>query len=253
MIGCDARRERRTVRRRGRDERRIFRHDIKGVDEIDEVAVRNGVEKRGRFLRLELVPAHVRHLRAVPRTEADHAAGKDIEALLRTELLALAEQQLESQADAEKRRLARDDVAHRRDEVVALEIFHARAERADAGQHDAVRAHDRADIAGDLRGVPETLERLLHAVEIAHAVVDDRDHKLPLVDKTPLMRGSMRVAWPSARAVALKHASMMWCGLSPALTLMCRFIPSWFASAWKNSCGRSVSKSPTRPARIFTL
>src|ERR1041385_3675679 len=127
MIRRDARRERLPVRRRRRDKRTGLRGDIIRMGEKKEDNGRNGAEKRRRFFHLELVPAHVRHLRPVLRAKADHTAGKNIEALLRAELLTLGEEQLKSEADAEKRRLSRDDVAHRSDEIVPLEIFHARA------------------------------------------------------------------------------------------------------------------------------
>src|SRR5258706_718319 len=231
MVGRDAGDERAGIGRRGRGQRLILGHDVIGVDEIDVVAPGDAGEKRRIFFLFHAVPAHVRHLEAVVRAKRHHPAGKNIQSLLRPELLALAEQELEAEADAEKRLFALHDFADRPDEVVAPEVFHAGVEGADARQHDPVGVENRRDVARDLRPAAHALEALLDAAKVPHAVIDDRDHRLPLVDRTPLTRGSMRVAWPSARASALKQASMMWCGFSPCVTLLWRFIPSWFASA----------------------
>ena len=66
-------------------------------------------------------------------------------------------------------------------------------------------------------------ERLLDAAAVAHPVVGDRDHEVsvPLVDGTPVSSGSIATAPRSARANALKHASIMWCAFVPACSSMC--------------------------------
>ena len=49
------------------------------------------------------------------------------------------------------------------------------AEGADARQHDLVRLGDAVGVAADRRRVADLLERLLHAAQVGHAVVDDED------------------------------------------------------------------------------
>ena len=92
-------------------------------------------------------------------------------------------------------------------------------EGTDAGDHESVRAaqHGRLGGDGDLR--PDPLQRPLRRAQVARPVVEDGylrgqlsrrrwgGQSVPLVDGTPVTRGSRRVASPSARAAALKTAS----------------------------------------------
>ncbi len=67
-------------------------------------------------------------------------------------------------------------------------------------------------------GVAARLQRPDHAPQVVDTVVDDDDHRAPLVEGTPRTRGSRVTASPtSARATALKVASTMWCGFSPRI------------------------------------
>src|SRR5690606_28228375 len=102
-----------------------------------------------------------------------------------------------------------------------LEIPDAGAERTDAGEDDRARAPEVVRVAGDpdLEVAPGTtgraLETLRRAPQVANPVVDDRDHSVPFVESTPVTRGSSEVAASSARANALKAASILWCGFRP--------------------------------------
>ena len=79
---------------------------------------------------------------------------------------------------------------------------------------------NRLPIARDHGLVPDGFEGFLHRPQIAHVVVNDCDHRLPFVERTPRTRGSTAIAWSSALARALKIASMIWCGFLPYGTLM---------------------------------
>src|SRR3954471_18684542 len=80
-----------------------------------------------------------------------------------------------------------------------------------------------------------------HALEIVHSVVHDGNHNAPLVDGTPLTRGSSAVALSSERANALNAASTMWCGLSPLMRSRCTVRPEFSTRARKNSGVRNTS------------
>src|SRR4030067_625132 len=68
---------------------------------------------------------------------------------------------------------------------------------------------------------PERLERLAHAAQVPHAVVDDPDGlparhpKTPFDECTPFTRGSMRTASDMALPSPLKIASTVWWALDP--------------------------------------
>ena len=111
------------------------------------------------------------------------------------------------------------------DERVEAELVHAahrRREGADAGQDHAVGAADALGVGGDhglarrrarapsrpSAGCPSR-SRGSRSRSRAHSV------SVPLVDGTPVSPGSISTASRSARANALKQASIMWWALEP--------------------------------------
>ena len=71
----------------------------------------------------------------------------------------------------------------------------------------------------------EVLERLLDRPPVAHPIIDEPDHgevgarptyNTPFVEGTPVSVGSIATAARSARAKALKDASIMWWALPAA-------------------------------------
>ena len=119
------------------------------------------------------------------------------------------------------------------------------------GEHDRVRGGDRVALvrAGDARA--DVLERLLDAAAVAHPVVDERDRhvSVPLVEGTPVSSGSIATAIRSARAKALKQASIMWCAFVPACSSTCSVSRAALATARKNSSAASCSKPAIVPGR----
>ena len=98
---------------------------------------------------------------------------------------------------------------------------HRLGEGADAGQHDAVGARGRRRGRRVIAAVgADVLERLLDRAQVAHAVVDDGDPgsslSVPLVDGHLGLLGSIATAPRSARAKALKLASITWWAFVPA-------------------------------------
>src|SRR4030067_401112 len=83
----------------------------------------------------------------------------------------------------------------------------------------------------DDRREPERLERLAHAAQVPHAVVDDPDGlparhpKTPFDECTPFTRGSMRTASDMALPSPLKIASTVWWALDPEGTLAWTHVP----------------------------
>ena len=94
------------------------------------------------------------------------------------------------------------------------ELAHRVREGAHPGDHEAVRGVDHGRIASDLRLRTDRLQRLLHRAPVAHPVVQDSDaragvqDRVPFVLGTPCSVGSIAVAARSARAKALKTASI---------------------------------------------
>src|SRR5579862_1165549 len=116
------------------DERRVARFDTIRMHEIDGRAVVDAGEDGRRLAMADLVPAHVRDAEVgiVAGAKTDAAAAQHAETLDGAELLALFEQQLQAQANAEERRPALDHPADGINETVAAQVLHTRAERSDA-------------------------------------------------------------------------------------------------------------------------
>src|SRR5262249_23709772 len=98
----------------GRNQGRVGRLDVVRVHEVDERPVVDSGERRRRVAFADLIPPHVRNaeLRVVGLAKAHTAPAQYAEALHRTKLLALLEEQLQPETDAEKRRAALDHAAH---------------------------------------------------------------------------------------------------------------------------------------------
>ena len=147
------------------------------MHEVEVRAVRNSVEERERAVVLDAVPSHVRNL--ATGWEAAHDTWNHVEPASLAELLARRKEELVPEADAEERPRAVERAAQGLDETARCEVRHRIVERAVAGQHDRVGVVDGARIFGHDGRNADALERLLHAAEIAAAVVDDRDHGAP--------------------------------------------------------------------------
>jgi hypothetical protein len=224
-VGGNAGDEGVTVIRRRRHDRVVLGHDVKRVHEVNVIAATDPFEKWRVILLLEPIPTHVRNLEIFIGAKADHFAGKKVESFLLAELFALGKEQLKSQTNSKKWFLTTHHIANRLDQTKFTEVLHARIKRADAGQNHAACRLNLPEIARHHCFKTDALESLLHAAQIAHAVVDDRNHgvkrrellerlepvfyRLPLVDSTPSTRDSSWVAKSIARAKALKHASMI--------------------------------------------
>src|SRR5262249_13843936 len=184
----------------------------------------------------QLVPAHVRHLAVGIAREAHHPSAEDAEPGHAGRLLALVEEDLHPDTDAEERPPRSRRLAHGLDQPRGREVLHAGAEGALPRQHARRCGGDALGVAGDLGRLAEALEGLLRAAQVADAVVDDGERprhpsRVPFVESTPRTRGSRCVAWSRARASPLNAASTMWCGLRPASMRTCRFMPAWLVSA----------------------
>ena len=85
------------------------------------------------------------------------------------------------------------------------------------------------------------LEALLHAAQVAHAVVDDTQYEL--LTTTPWWT-ARRSRADGEQTTSKDAASMRWCALSPASERTWRVMPAFVAKATRNSLASVVSKVP---------
>src|SRR5690606_28450967 len=93
------------------------------------------------------------------------------------------------------------------------------------------------EVAGQGHLRARALHRAHRGAEVARAVVEDDDRRssahwpspssVPLVDGTPVSRGSMAAASRNARANALNYASTRWWGSRPASTRTSNAFWAW--------------------------
>src|SRR6185437_7281373 len=114
-------------------------------------------------------------------------------------------------------------------------------EVAHAGHEHPLRGPHLIGVGGQHGLVARRREGAHHALQVVHPVIDHGDHSVPLVDGTPVTRGSRVVAASSARANALNAASTIWCGLSPRIKSRWAVSPAFSTSARKNSGVRKTS------------
>src|SRR5690606_19055042 len=126
---------------------------------------------------------------------------------------------------------------------------HAFGRGTDAGQDHPVGAFQSGRTSDHLGLHAQAFQRVADRAEVGAAGIDDDDPLARDAHSTPLVDGnaspSRRMAWRSARASALKLASILWWSLSP-VTVMCRFRPAASHSERKKCGTSSVGMSPTR-------
>ena len=132
------------------------------------------------------------------------------------ELSRALEEQVHPQADPEHGQAGHATLDDHITEAELVQVAHRPREGADAGHDEAIRACEHVAIASDRSPRPDVLECLFHRATIAHPVVDDGDLRtrghavsVPFVLGTPCSVGSSATAARSARAKALKAASIM--------------------------------------------
>ena len=145
------------------------------MDEVEERAVGDVLQKRGLPHEPAAIPAHVRHLELVRHVEADHLPAQNAQTLELAPFVAHVEQQLQAQADAQKRLARGDRVADRPDQVAAAQFGDRVPKRAHARQHDLIGRGQLGRAGRDRRRMAHLLEALLDAAQVAHLVVDDGD------------------------------------------------------------------------------
>src|SRR5690554_2318342 len=150
--------------------------DIVAVHEIEMTVLRYVPPQRMRPRLMDLIPAHMRHLETGPSGETRHLAGDDSQPCRAAVLFAAVEQRLHAETDA-KERPGTNDFTQGIDQLEAAQFCHAIAQRAEAGQQDAIGAQHRLAIAGndDPSSVGDMLESLAYGTDVPHSVIDDCD------------------------------------------------------------------------------
>src|SRR5215208_807695 len=215
------------------------------VVEGDRVAQALG--QRRLALERHPVPPDVREL---GRLERRHLAGQQAEPQSALVLRGGLEQQLHAEADAEHRRATARAFADHLVETLRPQPSHRLGKRPHAGDHDRVGRADLVVVGSAPDVGADVLERLLDGAAVAHPVVDERDGahvSVPLVDGIPDSEGSTATATRSARANALKQASIMWWALVPAWSSRWSVSRAALATARKNSSAVSCSKPAMSP------
>ncbi len=101
-------------------------------------------------------------------------------------LEALGAHQLHPQAHAERRHPALEhELVEDGHEPERVQALHRHAEGANAGQDDALGRAQHVGVACDDGLGAQRVQRALHRAHVAHAVVDDRDHRYGAASLSP--------------------------------------------------------------------
>src|SRR5688500_5848373 len=222
--------------------KRHFRHGRRvAVNEVHVVATRDVIQQRRRSREFELVPTHVRNGKMVAIWKSPYTPGKQAEAR-HIAFFRRLEHQLHADANTEQRLFER---ANRLDQARTLQATHAIRRGADARKQHMARRLKPRRIGREVGFDAEPLNGELKRCDVRAAAVDDGQASHQSV---PFVLGSsvsvMRNACRSVRPTPLKHASIMWCVLSPS-TLMLIAAPSVSASERKKCGTSSVGSWPT--------
>src|ERR1035437_4587345 len=222
----------------------VFGH----VVAVREVHVRAGVQivhELRTGAHFELVPAHVGNART--EGEAPHGAGVDAEAADFRGLFAGIEQRLHAEADAEKGHAGLNAFDQRRAHAQRIQGAHHLAEMAHSGENDFGSSREAGGVVDNGVVAAQFAKGVLHAAQIARALIEDGNHKSSLVEGScPLRRASLEQANFMARAKHLKMASSLWWLERPYNTLACRLAPASWTTPRKKPLASSVCMSPPR-------
>src|SRR5260221_9269245 len=167
-----------SVNRACGDDGGIERLRKKAVDEIDVAAAGNIAEQRAiRLGQLDLVPADLRDLQTGLFGEAHDPARENPQAGGATvEFVALLEQGLVADTNAEKRAAGADEFARGFEHFLFLKGVDAVVECADTGQHHGLRIGQFTGLAHDTNFSADLQQRLLDAAQVAGAVINQSNH-----------------------------------------------------------------------------
>jgi len=179
---CDRASKRRRIIGGGRGQFRPRRHRIVAVRKIETGFIGNAMPQRVRAPLPDRTPAHVRDLEPAAiaiehRSLAEpHDPTRQHTQASRRPLLAVVEQHLQSEADAEEGAI-RQRLEHDVAQAALVQTAHAVRHRALPWQHHPGRAADYRGIGGDFDGPArrDVCQRLGHRAQVSHSVIDDGD------------------------------------------------------------------------------
>ena len=94
--------------------------------------------------------------------------------MMRPVFVTCREQELKTKADAEERLAAPNVRQNRLRQPGLTQAGDGVSKSADTGEHQLVCLGHTVRIAGDVGAEADALERLLHAAQVGHAVINDR-------------------------------------------------------------------------------
>ena len=120
--------------------------------------------------------------------DGNDLAGDQPQALRAAVLQPRFKKKLHPQTDAQQRCAGRGAGAERLEQPLFLQAAHRVGKRADAGQDQPVRRFECFGGSADPIRHAQTVERVADRMEIAHRIIDNRQHKIPFVESTPPVR-----------------------------------------------------------------
>src|SRR4051812_11067662 len=126
--------------------------------------------------------------------ESTNPARQESNALRIRRFLTRFEKQLKSEADAEDRPSCSGNLSYRVTETGRAESTGPLTEIPYPRHQHAVRSTHCLGVSGELRRIATGSEGSHHTGQIVHAIIDYDNHRAPLVEGTPVTRGSWLVA-----------------------------------------------------------
>src|SRR5215212_8169280 len=137
-------------------------------------------------------PAYMRHRQSAG--EASYPSRQQSEATRVRCLLTRLEEKLEAEADAQQRSPSAGNLADSFAQTSCCKVARRETEVSDAGDQHPLRPPDLLRLPGKNRLVTTGTESPYYAGQVVDPIVYHGDHNAPLVEGTPLTRGSMEMA-----------------------------------------------------------
>ena len=166
-----------------RDNALILRLQIIRMHKVDIGRIRtDSVEQPSPDGKMKVVPSDMGHLQPLGGGNPHNPALQDTEPFHAGALLAAFEQKLQPQADAQEGPPAVHIPANHLVQAVSPQLAHGVPESAYPRQNHALRPQDHVCVPGDDALLPQKMQGLLHALDIACVIVDYRNHNTPMLN-----------------------------------------------------------------------
>jgi len=154
---------------------RLFRNDIIGVDEVEEVPTLNPVEKRNFSLLVDGIPTHMRNFVVRVGVEFHYLSMDKVQPSLVPKFFTLRKENLQTKTDAQIRFPLFDGSEKRIDQAECFQIFHTIFKGAHSRKDEGRGVFNLSLAPGQFGFEANPPETFLNVSKVSHSIINNDD------------------------------------------------------------------------------